>query len=139
MTNKELIESYPFLRPRNRWTDKIIEDADYTELDAMEPGWREAFGEQMCQEIKEALIKSEMLDSFRILDIKEKYGMLRFYCNVDDSQHSILNIIGKYENLSKNTCCKCGEATDKKHLGLPLCDSCIEKIEERIYSLTHHD
>lgn len=139
MTNKELIENYPFLRPRSRWTGKIIEGADYTELDSMEPGWREAFGEQMCQEIKEALIKNEMLDNFRILDIKEKFGMLRFYYFGDDSQRSILNIVGKYEALSKVTCCKCGEIAGQKYLGLPLCESCIDKIKERACTLTHHD
>ena len=29
MNNKELIERYPFLLPRNRWTGEIPEDYDY--------------------------------------------------------------------------------------------------------------
>ena len=35
--NKKLIERYPFLMPRNRWTGKVPEDYDYsyTELDAI--------------------------------------------------------------------------------------------------------
>ena len=49
MNNKELIERYPFLMPRNRWTGNIPEDFNYsyTELDALEDGWRKAFGERM--------------------------------------------------------------------------------------------
>ena len=47
--NKKLIKKYPWLIPRNRWTDKIPNDYDYswTELDSMEDGWRKAFGEMM--------------------------------------------------------------------------------------------
>ena len=34
MTNKELnkkmVEEFPFLLPRNRWTDKVSEDYDYS-------------------------------------------------------------------------------------------------------------
>ena len=28
--NKTMIKSFPFLMPRNRWTDKIPENFDYT-------------------------------------------------------------------------------------------------------------
>ena len=28
--NKMMIESFPFLMPRNRWTDRIPENFDYT-------------------------------------------------------------------------------------------------------------
>ena len=49
-SNHKLIERFPFLIPRNRWTGKVPEDYDYsyTELDSMPDGWRKAFGEQMC-------------------------------------------------------------------------------------------
>lgn len=59
--NRRLTEKYPFLIPRNRWTDVISKDYDYTytELDAMPDGWRWAFGEQMCEEIRNALLKKE--------------------------------------------------------------------------------
>lgn len=85
MTNTELVERYPFLIPRNRWTDKIIEDydpeRDGTELDGMLEGWRIAFGEQMCEEILQELIKWNFLDDYRILQVKEKWGGLRWYDN----------------------------------------------------------
>ena len=53
--NKQLVKKYPFLLPRNRWTGKVPKEYDYsyTELDDMPDGWRKAFGEQMCEEIKQ--------------------------------------------------------------------------------------
>ena len=64
MNNRELIERYPFLMPRNCWTGKIPEEFNYsyTELDAMPDGWRKAFGERMCEEIREALVEDNCLD-----------------------------------------------------------------------------
>ena len=81
--NKELTTKYPWLTPRNRWTDNIPEDYDYTytELDSMPEGWRIAFGDQMMKEIQEQLVKFNYVDKFRITQIKEKWGSLRFYCN----------------------------------------------------------
>lgn len=74
-SNQKLIERFPFLIPRNRWTGKIPEDYDYsyTELDSMPDGWRKAFGEQMCEDIREELVRAEYLDQYRITQIKEKY------------------------------------------------------------------
>lgn len=139
MTNEELIKEYPFLQLRNRWTDKIVEDADCTELDFMEPGWRSAFGEQMCQELKEVLIKANLLEHFRIRDIKEKYGMMRFYYNIDDTEHNIAKIVDKYEHMSEVTCCKCGVQAVDKYAGLPLCESCAKAVVERMRSIINHD
>ena len=53
--NKSLIKKYPWLIPRSRRTGKVINNYDYTwtELDAMPKGWREAFGELLCEEIQE--------------------------------------------------------------------------------------
>lgn len=80
-SNQKLIERFPFLIPRNRWTGKIPEDYDYsyTELDSMPDGWRKAFGEQMCEDIREELVRAEYLDQYRITQIKEKYGTLCWY------------------------------------------------------------
>jgi hypothetical protein len=98
MTNKELIERYPFLIPRNVWSGKIVENYDYDNpdyilLDDMPDGWRKAFGEQMCEEIREELIKAQerdpeggyddgdkvvpYLQGYYPIQIKEKYGQLR--------------------------------------------------------------
>ena len=81
--NKEMIDSFPFLLPHNRWTYKAVENFDYSynELFGMCKGWLIAFGYEMCCELKEALIKANFLDKYVITDIKEKYGTLRWYDN----------------------------------------------------------
>ena len=55
--------------------DKILFLPSYTELDAMEPGWRKVFGIQMCKEIKKELKKHKFLYKYRIVQIKEKWDI----------------------------------------------------------------
>lgn len=111
--NKQLCEKYPFLIPRNLWSGMRITEAqnggywpgepgaipeydyEYTELDDMPKGWRIAFGEQMCEELKQELIKFNYLDDYEITQVKEKWGSLRWY----DNGHPIgkLELIGVEE------------------------------------------
>ena len=133
--NKKLCERYPFLIPRNRWTGEIAEDFDYswTELDDMPDGWRKAFGEQMCEEIREELVKHNFLDKYRILEIKEKYSSLRWYDFGYPNDSRIPEIIDKYESLSTKTCIKCGSNNKVKFTDgwiVPLCDKCMTKYKE---------
>ena len=46
----------------------------YIEWDAVEPGWNKAFGKQYLNDLKKQLKKDKMLYSWRIMDIKEKWG-----------------------------------------------------------------
>ena len=132
--NKELIEKYPWLLPRNRWTGKVIEDYDYsfTELDDMPDGWRIAFGEQFCADIQHELdkLKPEAAADFRVLQIKEKFGQLRFYTNW--VTEGINEVIRQYENLSEHTCIGCGAPATKISTGWisPWCDKCAGKIHD---------
>lgn len=133
--NMRLIDKFPFLLPRNRWTDKIPEDYDfsYTELDAMPDGWRIAFGKQMCQEIKDDLIRIGYLDKYRISQIKEKYGILHWY-DFGCSEKMLHEIIPKYEELSKRTCIRCGKPAVWVTTGWvsPYCDDCAPKDERKV-------
>lgn len=132
--NKELIEKYPWLLPRNRWTGEVIEDYDYsfTELDDMPDGWRIAFGEQFCADIQHELdkLKPETAADFRVLQTKEKFGRLAFYTNW--VTEGIDEVIRRYENLSEHTCIGCGAPATKVSTGWlsPWCDKCTEKIHD---------
>lgn len=132
--NKKLIEKFPFLLPRNRWTGKVPEDYDYsyTELDAMPKGWRIAFGEQMCQDIKDDLMRTGYLDEYRISQIKEKYGSLRYY-DFGCTDKMLHEIIPKYEELSKRTCICCGKPAKWITTGWisPYCDECVPRYERK--------
>ena len=74
--NKKLVEEYPFLLPRNVFSDEIDEDYDYefTWLDEMPDIWRIKFSEQMLKELKEILIEGDYLYDYRICQIKEKFA-----------------------------------------------------------------
>ena len=78
---KALIEEYPYLQPRNVWNDEISEDYDYEyilgEYDLPE-GWMKLFL-QMCEDIREPLVKANYLNEFRFSQLKEKYGSMRVY------------------------------------------------------------
>lgn len=156
--NKELIEKYPFILPRNRLTGKVSQSYDWThtEYDFAEipDGWRTKFLMNMFDEIRKSLIKEEklrtgsdadkkkfakyycgdydekncdLLHTFRILDIKEKFGQLRFYSNF--STKGVSKIISKYTKISERTCCMCGNDATLVSTGyvLPYCDKCAEK------------
>jgi len=128
MTNKELIESYPWLLPRNRLTGEPYKDYNYemTELDMMPEGWRNAFSEQMCKEMNDELLtwSKSTYDNFRIIQIKEKWGALRVYTNF--SSDKLEEIIAKYSTTSRVTCIQCGRPAKWISRGwiCPWCDDC---------------
>jgi hypothetical protein len=107
--NKVLCEKYPFLYPRNVFTDILPDDYDYsyTWLDAMPDGWRVAFGERMCSEIRDALARADCLRDYRIYQIKEKFGELRWYSNYETDE--VGDIITKYSYISGFICIVCGK------------------------------
>lgn len=107
--------------------DKIFILPTYTEWDTVEPGWNKAFGKQYLKELKKQLKKDKMLYEWRITDIKEKFGTFRLYCNYGSKE--LYNIINKYEELSWQTCIKCGKTATYTSKGWisPYCEDCINK------------
>lgn len=112
--------------------DRLFFLPDHTELDFMPEGWRKAFGIQMCKEIKSVLKKHKgALKNYRIVQIKEKFGGLRWYDNANTKE--IQEIIRKYEEISFKTCINCGEPAECISTGWisPYCNKC--KIEGKTY------
>ena len=142
--NKRLCDRYPFLIPWNRFSGKRITEAqdggywpgnptavpeydyEYTELDNMPDGWQIAFGEQMCEEIREALIEDGDLERWKIVQLKEKYGELRLYDNGTKAGSRVPDIEDKYSQLSMRTCVVCGAPATRVTTGWvsPFCDEC---------------
>ena len=127
--NKELCKRYPFLIPKD-WEGKVPKDFDYsyTEWDALEDGWREAFGDMLLEELRESLVKTGDLKNFGIDQLKEKFGSMRFYYHGGNDE--VDKIIDKYSVLSENICIHCGKPdvymTDKGWM-YPCCKECWEK------------
>ena len=131
--NKKLCERYPFLKYRSEWSGEDIAgyDYDFTYLDDMPSGWKKAFGIKMCEELRDILIKGNYLDEYRVVQVKEKFGALRWYDNgvpraISDEY---LAWLSKYENLSEHTCIVCGEPGPIRTAGWisPYCDKCYKK------------
>ena len=109
--NKLLVEYFPFLQPRNVWTDKILEDYDYDYIlgvGDLPYGWERLFL-LYCKHLKVELDKFNFTDKFRFSQIKEKYGDMRLYNNgyPKDSKCSDLEYI--YSHLSTYVCQECGK------------------------------
>lgn len=109
---RKMKPKYKWLRIRNRWTGKLIDDLETrSEIDNLPTGWYIAFGEQMIDELNELLVKYKFDDKYMITQIKEKYGTLRWYDNgipiVMSKEY--LEWQRKYTELSAKTCIVCGK------------------------------
>lgn len=142
--NRELCERYPFLIPWNRFSGKRITEAqdggywpgnpteipeydyEYTELDDLPEGWVKAFGVQMCEEIRQALIEDGDLERWRIVQAKEKFGRCVIYDNGVKAGSRVHDILRKYEDISMRTCIVCGKPATQITTGWisPFCDEC---------------
>ena len=137
--NKMLCERYPFLIPRNLLTDEIDEDYDYSYIngiDELPEGWNKLFL-QMCEDIRQPLIDANCLETFRFLQIKEKYNRMR--CYTFDAPETVYDIIMKYEYISWFVCQRCGKpatyeiVTWKESLcdNCRACDDCITDNDDK--------
>ena len=132
--NKELVEKYPFLKPRDAWTGEVDADYDYThtELDNIPDGWRKVYGMLICEDLAKCLADDDYEGPFFFQEIKEKYGQLRLYSNYIPKGWD--DYTWKYEHLTENTCIQCGKVgvplTDDGWI-IPLCKDCYEKSMER--------
>lgn len=130
--NKRLIEEYPFLARRN-YLGEIIENDKWTYLDEMPEGWKKAFGEKFCKELKTLLEKADYLYDYRVIQVKEKFGELCLYASgvPEEIVEDYNNLIRKYEHLSRFTCINCGKPATHITKGWisPYCTECALKIE----------
>lgn len=88
----------------------------------MPNGWIKAFGDLLVEEI------NSVNPDIEILQIKEKFGSLRFY--YAPTSDEIDEIISKYECLSAHICASCGKPDvpqTKNGWIYPICRDCYEK------------
>lgn len=105
---------------------------DFTFLDSSPCGWRLAFGDQMIEELSQ-LLRKYSVEDYQILQIKEKYGGLRWYDNgfprIGFDEYNTW--VYKYEGLSLETCINCGNPAIGYTKGwiTPLCEECMKDME----------
>ena len=98
MTDKEIIEKYPFAEVYNIKGEAL----EYSWLELIPSVWSEAFGEQMLEDLAKA-IKRSGASKVHIIDMKEKYGELRIQTDVYNEE--IERVIDKYEKISRSIPC----------------------------------
>ncbi len=81
----------------------------------------------MCEEIAQALIADGFLNEYRIIQIKEKFGELRWYDG--GAPKEVREIIEKYSLMSARICMNCGKPATRitKRWISPYCDECLPK------------
>ena len=96
-------------------------------------GWYQLL-HNLCRELLTLFDKNNVdAEQFRVLQVKEKFGALRFYYSVsllpEDLHTEIRRIINKYENISKTTCERCGQPGKLMgdHWISVRCDACREE------------
>ena len=121
MANEEALKKYPFLKIYD-YQNKEISNACW--LDNVPKGWR-LLSELLVKHLNDEIEKSG-LKEYCIVDIKEKYGSLRWY-DIGGSEETFkLTLI--YEQISKNVCVKCGRPNVgiiKHGWIVPLCKKCF--------------
>lgn len=125
MDNRQLIERYPWLA--KDFNGDTYEGYDHTALDEMPVGWRKAFGEEMQEELLEALEKTGNINTYYVGQIKEKFGELRWYdCGGNEETDFIVE---KYSRLSANICIQCGRPDVPYTNGwiIPICEDCFNR------------
>ena len=115
--NRELVEEYPWLN---------IGYEQLTLLDALPRGWHDLILD-MCKEIKQELVKYDLVSKYQVAEAKEKWCMLSWYDGLDDLSPmppAITDIVCKYEMQSREVCMMCGAPKPKDK---EICDRCMEQ------------
>ena len=89
-------------------------------------GWRE-----LCQELAVELdrildtLSEEEKENYKLLQVKEKFGSLRWYDNGHNEK--MHQLIRQYEYKAERICCVCGKMATKVTLGwvILFCDECV--------------
>lgn len=123
---KRLVERYPYLLPRNVWTDELPADYDYTYINGIGEiprGWCKLFL-QLCEDIRQPLIDADYLDKFRFSQIKEKYNRLE--CYNFGAPEEVQDIIDKYSVMAGYVCTRCGRPAtcETQDYVASFCDDC---------------
>jgi len=123
---QKIMHNFPWFEARNIWTDEKL---GFPTPCSHGDGWFDLIY-RICEEIDGFYkVNKADINNLRILQIKEKYGGLRFYIGsyIDEEQ----NIIDFYEEKSYHVCELCGKEGKlriKNGWYTTVCDECKDKL-----------
>ena len=104
------------MRTRQEWMEELPK------------GWQIGFGKELIDDIERLIIKHNYQDEYVVLQIKEKYGSLRWYEGAlpEEMYDEHSDIIHYYEKISERTCILCGKRAPypKTLYDVPICYEC---------------
>lgn len=116
--------------------DMNIGSSWFEDLETWCPGWLgivQEFADRMTN-----LLNDFAGEKITILDIKEKYGELRFYAATESEDEEFVerfnNLISDLEDAATITCMRCGNtdtARTRERWYLTYCDNCWSQVERR--------
>ena len=123
MTQKEMLKKYPELFGTDFDPRKTLMGFGFE----VGPGWLKII-EKYLPELSE-VVKENYLSDFRVVQVKEKFGSLRFYTNY--STDATDKVIEKMEEECDKTCERCGAPGTLRTDGWwqVLCDKCNAEIK----------
>ena len=94
-------------------------------LEHMHEGWKPLLRETL--ERLNQIANDKHIEDFKIVHIKEKWGMLDIFVNTAD--RDILDAVAAAEMKSSTICRECGQPGERRTEGwhVTLCDDCNEK------------
>ena len=137
--NRKLCEKYPFLV----WYGDPLygglsdtPDYRFTWEDELEPGWQKALCPQIWDDLRAILEKTDYVDKFKFIQIKEKWGSLVVHYEgvPDEIYRELQEWENKYADLSTKICKECGKPASHVTTGWIsyFCEDCAKQFTKAI-------
>lgn len=117
---------YPFLIPRDERGKRAYDTNHYFWLD-IPNGWQKVFF-QMCEDLKEELLKKGLLEDYCFREVKNDCGSMVIADNGKCTKE-VRDILKKYEVLVRYVCAECAmpAIVENRRFGFSLCENCRKK------------
>ena len=129
----QLVKDFPWMKPGD--SVETYEPYDAYGCECAD-GWYEVI-RGFCTDVTNLYKEKGLPVGITVMQIKEKFGLIRIYVNVDDPEmYPVVNkIISKWEEVSARTCELCGaDGTIRKKNGWlqTSCDKCSDEQDQHI-------
>jgi len=136
--NRRIVAKYPFLKCYSADPD----DFSWTQLDYLPVGWRRVVLDYM-KRLRDILVKHNELYNFKIVEVKEKWGVACIYhagLYSGECDNEVDVLMAELSRETSKICCYCGKPATVHSVGyiLPFCDRCARKTKFKVKPLSEN-